>query len=181
MKRRSQNQMIKTLLREVKEFKKPSILTPFFMILEVLMETIIPFLMASIIDEGVEAGDIGHIYRVGAVMIAAAVIGLLAGLAGGRTGALASAGLAKNLRDGMFHNIQSFSFSNIDKFSTAGLVTRLTTDVTNIQHALCYGHGVFYQCETGKHLSDRRYCSWNYFDFYYEPCDKIFSAGISEV
>ena len=127
--------MIKTLLREVKEFKKPSILTPFFMILEVLMETIIPFLMASIIDEGVEAGDIGHIYRVGAVMIAAAVIGLLAGLAGGRTGALASAGLAKNLRDGMFHNIQSFSFSNIDKFSTAGLVTRLTTDVTNIQNA----------------------------------------------
>lgn len=127
--------MIKTLLREVKEFKKPSILTPFFMILEVLMETIIPFLMASIIDEGVEAGDIGHIYRVGAVMIAAAVIGLFAGLAGGRTGALASAGLAKNLRDGMFHNIQSFSFSNIDKFSTAGLVTRLTTDVTNIQNA----------------------------------------------
>lgn len=127
--------MIQTLLGEVKEFKKPSILTPLFMVLEVLMETIIPFLMASIIDEGVEAGDIGHIYRVGGIMIVAALIGLLAGLAGGRTGALASAGLAKNLRDAMFHNIQGFSFSNIDKFSTAGLVTRLTTDVTNIQNA----------------------------------------------
>ena len=135
MKRRSRNQMIQTLLGEVKEFKKPSILTPLFMVLEVLMETIIPFLMASIIDEGVEAGDIGHIYRVGGIMIVAALIGLLAGLAGGRTGALASAGLAKNLRDAMFHNIQGFSFSNIDKFSTAGLVTRLTTDVTNIQNA----------------------------------------------
>ena len=79
--------MIRTLLKEVKEFKKPSILTPLFMILEVLMETIIPFLMASIIDDGVEVGDIGHIYKVGAIMIAAALIGLLAGLGGGRTGA----------------------------------------------------------------------------------------------
>ena len=105
------------------------------MILEVLMEMMIPFLMASIIDDGVNAGDIGHIYKVGGVMVAAASIGLLAGIAGGRYGAKASAGLAKNLRETMFNHIQTFSFANIDKYSTAGLVTRLTTDVTNVQNA----------------------------------------------
>ena len=91
--------------------------------------------MASIIDDGVNAGDIRHIYRVGGLMIAAALIGLFAGMAGGRYGAKASAGFARNLREAMFNNIQTFSFANIDKFSTAGLVTRLTTDVTNIQNA----------------------------------------------
>lgn len=126
---------IRTLLGEVKQYKSASIATPLFMILEVMMEMAIPFLMASIIDEGVNAGDIGHIYRVGAVMIAAALIGLLAGVGGGRYGAKASAGFARNLREAMFHNIQTFSFSNIDKYSTAGLVTRLTTDVTNVQNA----------------------------------------------
>jgi len=105
------------------------------MILEVLMEMVIPYLMASIIDKGVNAGDIGHIYRVGVLMIAAALVGLFAGIGGGRFGAKASAGFAKNLRAAMFNNIQTFSFSNIDKYSTAGLVTRLTTDVTNIQNA----------------------------------------------
>lgn len=127
--------MLRVLLREVKEFKRASIATPFFMILEVLMEMVIPFLMASIIDDGVNAGDIGHIYRVGGLMIVAALIGLFAGMAGGRYGAKASAGFARNLREAMFNNIQTFSFANIDKFSTAGLVTRLTTDVTNIQNA----------------------------------------------
>lgn len=127
--------MIRILLREVKEYKKASVATPLFMILEVLMEMMIPFLMASIIDDGVNAGDIGHIYKVGGVMVAAASIGLLAGIAGGRYGAKASAGLAKNLRETMFNHIQTFSFANIDKFSTAGLVTRLTTDVTNLQNA----------------------------------------------
>ena len=105
------------------------------MLLEVLMETLIPYLMASIIDKGVNAGDIGHIYRIGGLMIVAAAIGLLAGMAGGRFGAKASAGLAKNLRESMFGHIQTFSFANIDKFSTAGLVTRLTTDISNIQNA----------------------------------------------
>ena len=105
------------------------------MLLEVLMETMIPYLMASIIDKGVNAGDLGHIYRVGGLMIVAAAIGLFAGMAGGRYGAKASAGLARNLRGSMFDHIQTFSFANIDKFSTAGLVTRLTTDVTNIQNA----------------------------------------------
>ncbi|MCI8940100.1 MAG: ABC transporter ATP-binding protein [Dorea sp.] len=127
--------MLRVLLKEVKEFKRASIVTPLFMILEVLMEMVIPFLMASIIDDGVNAGDIRHIYRVGGLMIAAALVGLFAGMAGGRYGAKASAGFARNLREAMFNRIQTFSFANIDKFSTAGLVTRLTTDVTNIQNA----------------------------------------------
>lgn len=127
--------MISTLLKEVKEYKKASFITPVFMILEVLMEMIIPYLMASIIDKGVNAGDIDHIYKVGVVMVVAAAFGLFAGIGGGRFGAKASAGFAKNLREAMFNNIQTFSFANIDKYSTAGLVTRLTTDVTNIQNA----------------------------------------------
>jgi len=127
--------MIRTLLNEVKEYKRASIATPLFMILEVLMEMMIPFLMASIIDDGVNAGDLRHIYKVGGIMVAAAAIGLFAGIAGGRYGAKASAGLAKNLRETMFNHIQTFSFANIDKYSTAGLVTRLTTDVTNVQNA----------------------------------------------
>ena len=127
--------MIRTIAKEIKEYKWASIATPLFMLLEVLMETLIPYLMASIIDKGVNAGDIGHIYRIGGLMIVAAAIGLLAGMAGGRFGAKASAGLAKNLRESMFGHIQTFSFANIDKFSTAGLVTRLTTDISNIQNA----------------------------------------------
>ena len=127
--------MLKLLLKEVKEYKKASIATPLCMILEVAMEMIVPFLMASIIDDGVEKGDIQHIYKVGVIMIVAAAIGLFAGLAGGRLGAKASTGFAKNLRERLFNHIQTFSFANIDKFSTAGLVTRLTTDITNIQMA----------------------------------------------
>ena len=127
--------MLRLLLKEVKEYKKASIATPLFMILEVAMEMCVPFLMASIIDNGVEKGDMAHIYKVGAIMIVAAAIGLLAGLAGGRFGAKASAGFAKNLREKLFNHIQTFSFANIDKFSTAGLITRLTTDITNIQMA----------------------------------------------
>lgn len=127
--------MLKTLLKEVKEYKKASIATPFFMILEVAMEMLIPLLMASIIDKGVEMEDMTHIYKVGAVMIVAAAVGLFAGMAGGRYGAKASTGFAKNLREAVFNHIQTFSFANIDKFSTAGLVTRLTTDITNIQNA----------------------------------------------
>ncbi len=126
---------LRTLLKEVKEYKRASIATPVYMILEVAMEMVIPFLMASIIDDGVNAGNMAHIYKVGGIMIAAAFLGLVAGLLGGRYGAKASAGFAKNLREAMFNNIQTYSFANIDKFSTAGLVTRLTTDVTNIQMA----------------------------------------------
>ena len=127
--------MIKTLAKQIKEFKAASIATPLFMILEVLMEMIIPFLMASIIDNGVEAGDIHHIYVMGGCMVIVAGVSLFAGTMGGKYGARASAGFARNLRKAMYENIQTFSFSNIDKFSTAGLVTRLTTDVTNLQNA----------------------------------------------
>ena len=127
--------MLKTLLAQVREFKKASFLTPFFMILEVLFETLIPLSMASIIDKGVEAGNIGHIYRMGGVMVVLALCGLWSGVMGGKYGALASTGFARNLRKAMYTNIQTFSFSNIDKYSTAGLITRLTTDVTNLQNA----------------------------------------------
>lgn len=129
--------MLKTLGAQIKEFKKSSILTPVFMLLEVVMETIIPLMMASIIDNGiqVEGGNIRHICVMGAFMTVAAAIGLFAGIMGGKYGANASAGLAKNLRKAMYENIQRFSFSNIDKYSTAGLITRLTTDVTNVQNA----------------------------------------------
>lgn len=127
--------MLRTILKEVKEYRCASIATPCFMILEVLMETMIPFLMSSIIDDGVSVGNLGHIYRVGGLMIVVAILGLFAGMLGGRFGAKASTGLARNLRESMFNHIQTFSFANIDKFSTAGLVTRLTTDVTNVQNA----------------------------------------------
>lgn len=123
------------LASQIKEYKKVSIATPIFMILEVIMETIIPMMMASIIDNGVSVGDAGHIYKMGALMLLAACFSLFCGFMGGKYGAKASTGFAKNLRKAMYENIQTFSFSNIDKFSTAGLVTRLTTDVTNIQNA----------------------------------------------
>ena len=126
--------MLKTLGSQIRKFKKDSLLTPVFMILEVIMETVIPLLMASIIDDGVEKGDIHHIYMVGAAMVLIAALGLLFGVLGGKYGARASSGFARNLRKAMYENIQTFSFSNIDKYSTAGLVTRLTTDVTNIQN-----------------------------------------------
>ena len=125
--------MIKTLAAQIKEYKKVSVMTPVFMVLEVVFEMLIPFLMASIIDDGVEAGNMQHVYAVGAVMIAAALCGLFCGVLGGKYGARASTGFAKNLRQAMFENIQTFPFASIDKFSTAGLITRLTTDVTNMQ------------------------------------------------
>ncbi len=127
--------MLKTLKAQIKEYRAASIATPLCMIIEVLMETVIPFLMASIIDDGVEKGDLHHIYVVGGLMLLMALIGLIGGLGGAHYGAKASAGFAKNLREAMFKNIQTFSFANIDRFSTAGLVTRLTTDVTNLQNA----------------------------------------------
>ena len=125
--------MLKTLSRYIKEFKTPSIITPICMIVEVIMETLIPYFMASIVDHGIKESDMRHIYITGGLMLVLALISLTAGVLAGKFGAKASAGFAKNLREGMYNNIQTFSFSNIDKFSTAGLVTRLTTDVTNVQ------------------------------------------------
>ena len=127
--------MIKTLLQQVKEYKSASLLTPLFTGLEVLMEVLIPFVTASIIDKGIEAGDMGQVYLYGGLMLVLALISLAAGILAGRFGAKASSGFACNLRDAMYEKIQTYSFSNIDKFSTAGLVTRMTTDVTNLQNA----------------------------------------------
>lgn len=127
--------MIRTLLKQIGQYKKPSILAAVFTVFEVILELLIPVLMASVIDKGIEAGDLGNVYRYGAVMLLAAVLGLLCGVLAGKFAASASAGAACNLRDGMYQNIQNFAFSNIDRYSTAGLVTRLTTDVTNIQNA----------------------------------------------
>lgn len=127
--------MLKRILSEVKEYKFPSIMTPICMILEVLFETLIPFLMASIIDGGIAQGDMSHVIKVGLLMIGVGIMSLATGIGGGAFGSRASSGFAKNLREAMYNNIQTFSFKNIDKFSTAGLVTRLTTDVTNVQNA----------------------------------------------
>ena len=127
--------MLKTLLSQVKQYTLASILTPLCMIGEVICEMIIPYLMGNIVDIGIYGGNMNYIFSTGGVMIAIAILGLIAGLLGAYFGSMASTGLAKNLRKAMFDNIQTFSFSNIDKFSTSGLVTRLTTDVTNIQNA----------------------------------------------
>lgn len=127
--------MIKKLASHIGEFKKATILTPIFMILEVVMEMIIPLLMAKIIDNGVGNGDMKYVTIVGLVMIVIAFCSLTFGVLGGKYGANASTGFARNLRKAMYYNIQNFSFSNIDRYSTAGLVTRLTTDVTNVQNA----------------------------------------------
>lgn len=127
--------MLKTLGTQIKEYKWASIATPVFMLLEVAVDTIIPLLMASIIDNGVNMGDTRHIYIMGVWMIVAALFGLLTGCLGAKYGAKAAMGFGKNLRAAMFRNIQTFSFANIDRFSSASLVTRMTTDVTNIQNA----------------------------------------------
>ena len=127
--------MLKTLWAQVGRYKKQAILTPLFTMGEAVLEIAVPLVMASIIDDGIEAGNIGHVYRYGALMVGLAALGLLAGILAGTTAATASSGFAANLRGAMFRNIQDFSFANIDKYSTAGLVTRLTTDVTNVQNA----------------------------------------------
>lgn len=131
--------MIKTLLKSVREFKKPSIITPVCMVLEVLMESLMPIFMAMLIDNGINGGggegDLGYILIMSGVLVVCCIISLLGGFGGGKYGAIASTGFAANLRKDMFHKIQEYSFANIDKFSTAGLVTRLTTDVQRVQDA----------------------------------------------
>ena len=127
--------MIRKITQHVKQYKKASLLTPLFAALEVVMEVLIPFVMASIVDKGIEKGDMGEVLLYGGTMLLLAMCSLLFGVLAGKYAAAASAGLACNLRDAMYENIQRFSFSNIDKFSTAGLITRMTTDVTNLQNA----------------------------------------------
>ena len=125
--------MIKKLARYIQGYKKDSILTPIFVMLEVIMEVLIPFLMADLIDKGIDGGNIPLIIKLGLALLIGAFISLFFGALAGKTAATASAGFAKNLRKGMFYNIQDFSFSNVDKFSNSSLITRLTTDVTNVQ------------------------------------------------
>ena len=127
--------MLKTLLAQVKEFKAASLMTPLFMIGEVICEMVIPVLMGRIVDIGIGGSDMNYILRTGGIMIVVALLGLMFGILGGTFGAKASTGFAKNLRKAMYDNIQTFSFASIDKFSTSSLITRLTTDVTNIQNA----------------------------------------------
>ena len=127
--------MLKTLFKETSGVRLVLALTPLCMVGEVVMEMIVPRLMSSIIDDGVTAGNMQHIYTVGGWMIVAAIVGLIFGVGGAVFGSAAATGLARNLRKSMFRNIQTFSFASIDKYSTAGLVTRMTTDVTNIQNA----------------------------------------------
>ena len=127
--------MIKTLASHIKEYKKPSIITPILMIGEVLMETIIPLLMASIVNDGINKGDTKHIFVTGIIMVVMALCSLGFGVGGAKYGSIAAMGFGKNLKKAMFENIQTFSFANIDKFSTSSLITRITTDVGNIQMA----------------------------------------------
>ena len=127
--------MLKKLLAYVGEYKKVSLLSPLFIAVEVMMEILIPFLMASIIDDGLNKGNMRHIYFIGLLTLLIAMISLSTGFAAGRCAAKASSGFAKNIRKAVFYKIQNFSFTNIDKFSTAGLITRFTTDIANIQNS----------------------------------------------
>lgn len=130
--------MNRKLLRSVREYKRQTILTPVLVALEVLMEVLIPLLMANIIDVGIAQGDMGYIIRLGLLLVFLAVIALIFGAKAGQLAAIASAGYAKNLRHDIFYKVQDFSFGNIDHFSTSGLVTRLTTDITNVQMAYMF-------------------------------------------
>ena len=127
--------MIQELMKSIREYKKDSILAPVYVSLEVIMEVIIPMMMAWLIDNGIDTGNLKYIWGMGAVLAVAAMVSLLFGALSGKSAARASAGFAKNLRKDMYDNVQNFSFFNIDKFSTASIVTRLTTDVTNVQNA----------------------------------------------
>ena len=127
--------MIIRLLKSVREFKKDALLTPFFVVLEVVMEVIIPLVMALLIDKGIDGQDMAAIWKYGIILVLCAMLALVFGAAAGTFAARASTGFARNLRHDMYYNVQNFSFSNIDKFSTGSIVTRLTTDVTNVQNA----------------------------------------------
>ena len=127
--------MIKRLLKSVREFKKDALLTPFFVVLEVVMEVIIPLVMALLIDKGIDGQDMAAIWKYGIILVLCAMLALVFGAAAGTFAARASTGFARNLRHDMYYNVQNFSFSDIDKFSTGSIVTRLTTDVTNVQNA----------------------------------------------
>ena len=127
--------MIKKLAGCIREYKKDTIISPLFMALEVAFDVIIPLLMAKLIDNGIEKGDMSYIFKMGTALLLSAAVAIFFGVMGARTASRASAGFAKNVRHDMFYNVQNFSFENIDKFSTASIITRLTTDVTRVQQA----------------------------------------------
>lgn len=127
--------MISTLAKQIKQYKRETILTPILVALEVVLDILIPFLMSKMIDQGITPGNMGAVWRYGLLMLGAAILALICGALSGKYAAIASAGFAKNLRQAEFNNIQNFSFSNIDEYSTGGLITRLTTDVTNVQNS----------------------------------------------
>lgn len=127
--------MFKTIISQIKEYKADTIKTPVYVALEVILEVLIPYLMAILVDDGIEKGDMGVVWKIGFAMIIASIISLWAGAMSGKHAAIASSGLAKNLRRAEFANIQKFAFSNIDQYSTGGLITRMMTDVTNVQMA----------------------------------------------
>lgn len=127
--------MLKTLYRQVGRYKTAALLTPTFIMLEVVLDVLIPYVTASLIDKGINAGNLANVYTYGGIMLVMALASMLLGITAGRFSAYASSGFASNVRKAMYHNIQRFAFSDIDKFSTGGLVTRMTTDVTNLQNA----------------------------------------------
>ena len=127
--------MVKRLMKSIREYKAPSIKAPVFVSLEVIMEVVIPLLMANLIDQGISGGNMPYIVKMGLALLLCAAMSLVFGALAGKYAAIASAGFAKNLRGDMFNHVQEFSFANIDRFSTGGLVTRMTTDVTNVQNA----------------------------------------------
>ena len=157
--------MNKTLLKSVREYKKQSILAPILVILEVLMEVLIPMEMANIIDIGMTSGDLHYIIQRGVILVVMAMLSLFFGISAGNMAAVAGAGYAKNLRHDIFYKVQEFSFKNIDHFATSGLVTRMTTDITNIQMAymmsirlhdrFIMGNDIKVQCESSIIIFDR--------------------------
>ncbi len=128
-------EQIRKVAGSIREYKRPSILAPLFVIGEVFMETLVPYLMALMIDRGFSVSDLNYILKIGGLMLLCSAAGLAFGVLSGKYAAIACAGFAKNLRSDMYQHIQTFSFKNIDKFSTASLITRLTTDITNVQNA----------------------------------------------
>lgn len=136
--------MLKTLLKQIGEYKKEAVITPVFTVLEVVAELLVPFVIASLIDNGIETGNLRNVCLYGLLMIFLAFLGLAFGILAGRFAASASSGFACNLRQGMFENIQKFSFSNIDKFSTAGLVTRMTLEILRNQVAVVLQKNVLF-------------------------------------
>ena len=180
--------MLKTLCAQIKEYKWASIATPVFMLLEVAVDTIIPLLMASIIDNGVNKGDTSHIYIMGVWMIVAALFGLLTGCLGAKYGAKAAMGFGKNLRAAMFRNIQTFSFANIDRFSSASLVTydnrcdqhpECLHDAAShgyespCVHNMCDGYVIFHQPSPCDNILNRCHCAWSFTAFHQHGSHEI--------